>query len=239
MLKYFKADRGACIGKADWTDNGNGNFAKVYFRIDTVGFDCYNGNFTNTDDREAFSKEAAEIIKSFGIVESCGYKQNNEYLHAHPQNISGIVSKSKIKAIAEAINNSKTMTIRWTDIYEEYAQISDEDYTKILDSKCEDMKAYIIEKSFTKRTNQYYLVRDIAKAVMEKFKEYRINAREDINNFGLTHKYATDVINQLVNDGYLIGIEQNGYDYIRALNKTEQKKKGINYESILMGGMML
>ena len=162
MLKYFKADRGACIGKADWTDNGNGNFAKVYFRIDTVGFDCYNGSFTNTDDREAFCKEAAEIIKSFGIVESSGYKQNNEYLHAHPQNISGIVSKSKIKAIAEAINNSKTMTIRWTDVYEEYADISDEDYTKILDSKREDMKAYIIEKSFTKRTNQYYLVRDIA-----------------------------------------------------------------------------
>ena len=141
MLKYFKADKGACIGKTDWTDNGNGNFAKVYFRIDTVGFDCYNGSFTNTDDREAFSREASEIIKSFGIVESCGYKQNNEYLHAHPQNISGIVSKSKIKAIAEAINNSKTMTIRWTDVYEEYAEISDEDYTKILDSKRGDMKA--------------------------------------------------------------------------------------------------
>lgn len=240
MLKFFKADRGACIGKETWTDNNNGNFAKVYFRIDTVGFDCCNGSFTNTDNREAFLKEATEIIKSFGVVESSGYKQNNEYLYAHPQNISGIVAKSKIMAIAEAINNSKTMKIRWTDVYEEYAIISDEDYTKILDSKRGDMKKYIIENCFTKRTNLFKSRFEIAINVQEKFKTNRINGIEDINTHKTTFNFAQNVIDQLIENGYLIQVIQyDEAELIRSLNKTEQKKKGIDYESILMGGMML
>lgn len=239
MLKFLKADRGACIGKETWTDNGNGNFAKVYFRIDTVGFDCCNGSFTNTDDREAFLKEAAEIIKSFGIVESSGYKQNNEYLHAHPQNISGIVAKSKIMAIAETINNSKTMKIRWTDVYEEYAVISDEDYAKILDSKRGDMKKYIIENCFTKRTNLFKSRFETAINAQEHFKTNRINAIEDINTPKTTFKYAQDVIAELIENGYLIQVVDNETAYIRSLNKTEQKRKKIDYESVMMGGMML
>lgn len=240
MMEFYNAERSSWMNKENWTDNGNGNFAKVYFRIDTVGFDLYNGSFTNTDDREAFCKEASEIIKSFGIVESSGYKQNNEYLYAHPQNISGIVAKSKIKAIAEAINNSKTMTIRWTDVYEEYALISDEDYSEILNSKREEMAKYIVENCFTKRTNLFKSRFEIAVNVQEKFKTNRINAIEDVNTHKATFNFAQNVIDQLIEDGYLIQVIR--YDeagLIRSLNKTEQKKKGIDYESILMGGMML
>lgn len=234
MLKFFDVSNGY-FDKKEWNDNGNGNFAKVYFRINTIGFNSMNGSFENETDRNAFRSEIAEIIKSFGIADYSIRQENNEHLYAHPNDISGIVEKSKIKAIAEAINNSKTMTIRWVDIYEEYAIISDDDYMEILNSKREEMAKYIVEKCFTKRTSQFFLVRDIAKGVQEKFKENRINAIEDINNFGMTHKYATDIIKQLVNDGYLIGVEQNGYEYIRSLNKTEQKKNKVNYDSMRIG----
>ena len=239
MLKFYDMSSrdysSYYANRKEWSDNGNGNYANVYFRIDTIGFDTYKGWFTEEKDNSLFHDEASEIIKSFGIVESSGYGQNNEYLYAHPNDISGIVEKSKIKAIAEAINNSKSMKIRWVDIYEEYAIISDDDYMEILNSKREEMAKYIVEKCFTKRTSQFYLVRDIAKGVQEKFKENRINAIEDVNNFGMTHKYATDIIKQLVNDGYLIGVAQNGYEYIRSLNKTEQKKNKVNYDSMRIG----
>lgn len=234
MLKYNDVS-GGYFNKKEWIDNGNGNLAKVYFRINTIGFNSMYGNFENITDREAFRSEISEIIKSFGIIEDCGYKKYGAYLFAHPNDISGIVEKSRIKAIAEAINNSNTMKIRWVDVYEEYAVISDDDYMKILNGKREEMVKFIVERCFTKRTNQFYLVRDIAKTTMEKFKENRINAIEDVNNFGMTHKYATDVINQLVNDGYLIGIQQNGYDYVRSLNKTEQRKNKVNYETMRIG----
>lgn len=239
MLKYNDMEKGSYFNEVEWTDNGNGNFAKVYFRIDTIGFECYSGSFKNAEDRQAFHDEATAIIKSFGIVESCSYRQNNEYLYAHPQEITGIVAKSKIKDIAEAINNSRTMKIRWTDVYEEYAVISDEEYERILNGKREEMAKCIVEKCFTKRTNLFKSTYEIAMLVQERFKENRINAIEDINNPKMTFKYAMNVIQQLIDNGYLIYVEYNGNHLIRAYNKTEQKRKKINYDSIEMGGMML
>ena len=239
MLKYNDMEKGSYLNEVEWIDNENGNFARVYFRIDTVGFECYSGSFKNVEDKQAFHDEATAIIKSFGVVESCRYGQNNEYLYAHPQEITGIVAKSKIKAIAEAINNSRTIKIRWTDVYEEYAIISDDDYARILNGKREEMAKCIVESCFTKRTNLFKRTYDIAMYIQEKFKLNRINAIEDINNPKMTFKYAMQVIQQLIDNGYLVYVEDNGNHLIRSYNKTEQKKKKISYDSIEMGGMML
>lgn len=217
----------------EWKDNGNGNFANVYFRIDTIGFDCMSGYFAEDNNRKAFQEEATGIIKSFGIVESSGFKQNNEYLYAHPQDISGIVEKSKIKAIAEAIDSSHTMKIRWVDVFEEFAFISDSDYTAILDSKRQEMAHYIIQNCFTKRTNLFKSAYEIAINAMEKFKVNRINSIEDINNPKMTFKYAMEIIQQLVENGYLIQVVDSDRQLIRSMNKTEQRKNKVNYEETL------
>lgn len=232
MLQFIDKSKGYS-SREEWSDNGNGNFASVYFRIDTIGFDCMNGSFADSSDREAYLSEATAIIKSFGIVADCGYRQNNEYLHAHPQQISGIAQKSKIKAIAEAIDNSHTMKIRWTDVYEEYAFISDSDYQAILDTKRQEMAHEIIQNCFTKRTNLFKSAYEIAIDAMEKFKVNRINAREDINSPKATFHYAMDVIRQLVDKGYLIQVIDNDRQLIRSLNKTEQRKNKVNYEETL------
>ena len=237
-MKYYNANRGMYGQREEWADNGNGNYAKVYFRIDTIGFDCMNGSFSEETDAQLFHEEASNIIGSFGIVESSGYKQNNEYLYAHPSHISGIMAKDKIREIAEAIDNSKSMTIRWVDVYEEYAIIPDDEYRKILETKCKDMIKYIIEQSATKRTNQYVFALDIAARTQERFKENRLNAREDINRHGLTCKFAMEIIAQLVNDGYLLmwDRDNDGEYYIRSLNKTEQKKNKVKYAELWKEG---
>lgn len=231
-MKFYNADRGMYGQRTEWTDNGNGNYAKVYFRIDTIGFDCVNGYHKEEADAQLFHEEASNIIASFGIVESSGYKQDNEYLYAHPQNISGIVAKNKIRDIVEAIDNSKSMTIRWVDVYEEYADMTDEEYRKILDSKRNDIAAYIVENCFTKRTNQYRYMREIAIGAQERFKTNRINAIEDINRPRYTYRYVVEVINSLADKGYLVRIDEDDETYIRSLNKTEQKKNKINYDTI-------
>lgn len=231
-MKFYNANRGMYGQREEWTDNGNGNYAKVYFRIDTIGFDCMNGSFSEETDVQLFHEEASNIINSFGIVKSSGFKQDNEYLYAHPQNISGIVAKNKIKDIAEAIDNSKSMTIRWIDVYEEYTDMTDEEYKKILDSKRNDIAAYIVENCFTKRTNQYRSSFEVAVNAQERFKENRLNDREDINQHGMTFKFAGEIIRQLVDNGYLVSAEDN---LIRSLNKTEQKKNKVNYEELKVG----
>ena len=233
-MKFYNANRGMYGQREEWTDNGNGNYCKVYFRIDTVGYDCMNGYFTEETDIQLFHEEASNIIASFGIVESSGFKQNNEYLYAHPSHISGIVAKDKIREIAEAINNSKSMIIRWVDVYEEYAIISDDEYRKILETKRTEIAKYIIEESTTKRTNQYRNSFEIAVNAQERFKTNRLNDIENINKYGFTYRFAVEVIKQLVENGYLLMCD-NGDCYIRSLNKTEQKKNKVNYAEIKVG----
>jgi hypothetical protein len=103
---------------------------------------------------------------------------------------------------------------------------------EILNGKRQAMAKDIVERCATKRTNQFCYIQDIAKRIMEKYKENRIDKREDINNFGMTFKYVVKVIEQLVSDGWLAQVEQNGYAYIRSFNKTEQKKNKIDYDLV-------
>jgi len=231
MLNFYDISEGHNHTK-EWSDNGNGKFAKVHFHIDTIGFNCMDGCFAEEKDNTNFHSEISEIIKRFDVVESSGYKQTKENLYAHPSVVSGIIAKSKIKAIAEAINNSSTMKFRFAYVGEEYSIIPDDEYVEILNGKRQAMAKDIVERCATKRTNQFYYIQDIAKSIMEKYKENRIDKREDINNFGITFKYVVKVIEQLVSDGWLVQVEQNGYTYIRSFNKTEQKKNKIDYDLV-------
>lgn len=229
-MLIYNANRGMYGTKTEWTNNENGNYAKVYFRIDTKGFNCMNGFFQNESDCVDFHNEIERIIESFGIPESCGYNQNNEYLHAHPQTISGIVNKDKIKSVAEAIDNSQSMKIRWVDVYNEYADISDNEYKKILDDKKAEIIKYIIEKCCTKRKDTYCYEVDIAVCAQERFKVDRINAIEDVNKHGMTYNYIVNIIDTLVSNGLLIRTSDG--EGIRSLNKTEQKKNKIDYANV-------
>ena len=124
------------------------------------------------------------------------------------------------------------MKFRFAYVGEEYSIIPDDEYVEILNGKRQAMAKDIVERCATKRTNQFYYIQDIAKSIMEKYKENRIDKREDINNFGITFKYVVKVIEQLVSDGWLVQVEHNGYTYIRSFNKTEQKKNKIDYDLV-------
>ena len=76
-------------------------------------------------------------------------------------------------AVAEAIDNSDTMSVRWVDVYEEYAFISDDDYKEILDSKRAEIIRFITENCRTKRTNLYHSSFSVA---VEDRKSTRLNS---------------------------------------------------------------
>lgn len=92
------------------------------------------------------------------------------------------------------------------------------------------MARAVFESCVTKRKNSFLRSYEVAVGVAEKFKTYRINAQEDINNLGMTFRYVDSIINKLIEKGYLKSAEQNGSLYIRTANKTEQKKEKINLE---------
>lgn len=232
-IEIYDAIKRNFAERKKWSDNGSSDYIEVYFRIDTTGFNCINQGFETEEDRNAFCAEASNLIKKFNISENCGHRQTDEYLYAHPQNISGIVAKSKVEDIAKAINDSRTMKIRWVDVYEEYFQISDGEYKIILENKREEIVKAIIEGCVTQRSNRYCISNEVIRSIVERFKVNRINAQEDINTQGMTYMFVCEIVNELIATGYLKAVTQEKILYIRTIKRMKQKKEEIVLENQL------
>ena len=231
-IKYHEYGKGYDYG-ADHalTDNWNpdadyGNeYVKVYFNIDTPTFNCMNGSFDTQSDSEKWNIEASAIIASFGIVESCGYKATTAYLYAHPQQISGVVLKNDVKRIAEAIDSMKLSSIRWVDIHETVYDISDNEYEEYLNSKRNEIRTALFKKSATPRTTKYYMAFDVASDIAGNTSINILRLQDGASySSGKAITYILKVVKEMIDEGYLISVEENDTLYIRSLNKTEQKK---------------
>lgn len=220
------------------TDNWNpdmdyGNeYVRVYFRIDTPTYDYRNS--WETEEREAWLKEASDLIASFGIMEDSGYKVENgkekcAYLYAHPQNISGVVLKNDVKRIAEAISNMKLSSIRWVDLYETVYVISDNEYQEYLYRRKDEIRKALFEKSATTRANKYCAAFDVARNIAGMVRLNRLGLNDGKNyGSGQTIEYILKVVDEMIEEGYLKYFEEDGFKYIRSLNKTEQKQSKLN-----------
>lgn len=211
-------------------DYGN-EYVNVYFNIDTPTYDYRNG--WKTEEREAWFKEASDLIESFGIMEGCGYGSEQKkcaYLHLHPQQISGVILKNDVKRIAEAINNMKLSSIRWVDLHETVYVISDEEYNEYLNGRKDEIRKALFEKSATTRTNKYYAAFDVARHIAGIVRLNRLGLNDGKNyGSGQTIEYILSVADEMITEGYLKYFEEDGFKYIRSLNKTEQKKSKLQF----------
>ncbi len=238
-IKYHQYGIGNEYG-ADHTLTNNWNpdcnygneYVEVYFNIDTPTYD-FNCSFNSTEDREAWYTETSNLIKSFGIMEGCGYdaeKHKCAYLHAHPQQISGVILKNDVKKIAEAISRMELSSIRWVDLRETVYDISDSDYEKYLDGKKVEIRRELFEKSATTRTTKYYYAFDVARHIAGKVRLNRLGLNDGRNyGSGQTIDYILKVAEEMIAEGYLKYFEKNGQKYIRSLNKTEQKQSKLKF----------
>ena len=235
-IKYHQNGTGNEYG-ADGTLTNNWNpdydygneYVHVYFRIDTPTYHYISGFDTN-ENNERWHAEASNLIKSFGILEDCGYtvehsKDKQSYLYAHPQDISGVVLKNDVKKIAEAISKMKLSSIRWVDLYETVYVISDEEYNEYLDGKQKEIRKALFEKASTTRTTKYYCAFDIARDIAGMVRLHRLglNDGKGYGN-GQTLDYIFKMIDKMIEEGYLKCFIDSDMKYIRSLNKTEQKK---------------
>ena len=145
MIKYHDNISGHQYG-ADHTltDNWNASadfpkdsYIRVYFRLDCPAYD-FRMSFDNAESREAFYTEVRDILKCFDIFEGTGGRYDGfpmEHLHIHPQVISGVVAKWKVRYIAEALNDCETCKIRWVDVYQDISTMSNEEFAESLESK--------------------------------------------------------------------------------------------------------
>lgn len=209
-------------------DYGN-EYVRVYFRIDTPSYH-YNNGFVTEEERNKWFTEASGLIKSFGILEDCGYevedsKDKRAYLYAHPQNISGVVLKNDVRKIAEAISNMRLSSIRWVDLYETVYVISDSEYEEYLNGKQTEIRKALFENSSTTRTTKYYNAFDIARHISGMVRLNRLGLNDGKNyGGGQTVSYVLKIADKMIEEGYLKCFIEDDIKYIRSLNKTEQKK---------------
>ena len=236
MIKYHDNINGVQYG-ADHTLTNNWNpdrdygneYVRVHFRIDTPSYRC-NSGFVTEEERNKWFVEASGLIKSFGILEDCGYevehsKDKQAYLYAHPQDISGVVLKNDVRKIAEAISNMELSSIRWVDLYETVYVISDSEYEKYLDGKQEEIRKALFEKSSTTRTTKYYNAFDVARHIAGLVRLNRLGLNDGKNyGGGQTADYVLKIADKMIEEGYLKCFVDGDIKYIRSLNKTEQKK---------------
>lgn len=197
----------------NWTDTGFSadEYAKVYFRIDCPTFDCMSGMFRNLSDREPFYSEARAVLRSFGITEGTGMIRRGEdytmeHLYIHPQNISGVVAKSKIVAIAKAINDCKLFSCRSVDVYEDISVMTNEQFVEYLDEyHHSDIVADILSAFTTKRKNLYYGEYSASGLLERIANKYHICRRECENGTDYTAKaFCADVLEVLVGQGRIV-----------------------------------
>lgn len=188
MIKYHDNIHGQQYG-ADHslTDNwqpepiyGVEEYISVYFRIDAKGAGMY-GSFAHAEQREAFYREAREILKRFDVPEGTGHITEKlpgmEHLYIHPQNISGVVAKNKVKAIAEALDACKTVSCRWVDVYRDISTMDNAAFCKALDGKTEEIEADLLKAFQTKRKNLFIVPSVLSGPVVRLSEKYTIPRR--------------------------------------------------------------
>ena len=208
-------------------------YAKVYFRVNTKGYE-YPSYCFDVRDREVFNEELIDIFTSLGwtchapkISGSCQiWTHGKSNLYLHPQNFSGEVLKNDIKKVAEAISTAKSFKLRWVDLYETYYEFTDAEYEEILDSKDSESKKIILDMCKTTRTNKFFYVDQAVRRIADKIRVPRIgidDGRHGKN--GQTAEHVEKLIVSLADQGYLVTAENQHGKLVRTINKTEQKQK--------------
>lgn len=216
-------------------DYGN-EYVKVYFRIETNFYHFDNG-IIDVELEKEFKKEIKTIFTNLDFEykepkysSSCPEvsKKDGQNLYLHPMNFSGIILKNDIKKISEKLNNAKTFNLRWVDTYETVYVMDDEKYKEYLNNKINEIKEFILQISKTKRVTKFFAIEDIADRTARQFELNRLGIKDGMSNGsgspyeGFTFNYMLDVINNIIKEGYLVKCE--GKEWIRTINKTEQKK---------------
>lgn len=233
MIKYHDNINGEQYG-ADHTltDNWDSEkeypvnaFAKVYFRINCPCYDLPNG-FPDEKSRSAFYSEIAGILEKHTIPEAVGlnYVEGMECLYIHPQEISGVVQKNKIKKIAEDLSNCQTCSIRWVDIYDDVFDMTDQDFRAILSGRTEELENDILEAFRTKRKDLYIVYDPFGSPLAQISKKYSIYRKS--NESGIDHTclgFLNEILQSLVQSGKIAQAEtRHGTGYRTATPKTNK-----------------
>ena len=199
-------------------------YRKVYFRIQIHTYG-YGSGWSSEADKAAFDSECRNLFQQLGWTLHPGSNgvcdtvtKDRQDLYLHPFNFSGVMDEANIQPLQEQLSKGKTFQCYAVDCYEEYADLSDEEYRAALEAKREEITAFILEQCRTKRTN-LYITAPVALHFAEHFEICRLCDREQHNAVG--KRFMSELINQLLKEGRLVSAETTHGAGIRTATARE------------------
>lgn len=199
-------------------------YRKVYFRIQIHTYG-YGSGWSSEADKAAFDSECRDLFQQLGWTLHPGSNgvcdtvtKDRQDLYLHPFNFSGVMDEANIQPLQEQLSKGKTFRCYAVDCYEEYADLSDEEYRAALEAKREEITAFILEQCRTKRTN-LYITAPVALHFAEHFEICRLCDREQHNAVG--KRFMSELIDQLLKEGRLVSAETTHGAGIRTATARE------------------
>ena len=199
-------------------------YRKVYFRIQIHTYG-YGSGWSSEADKAAFDSECRNLFQQLGWTLHPGSNgvcdtvtKDRQDLYLHPFNFSGVMDEASIQPLQEQLSKGKTFRCYAVDCYEEYADLSDEEYRAALEAKREEITAFILEQCRTKRTN-LYITAPVALHFAEHFEICRLCDREQHNAVG--KRFMSELIDQLLKEGRLVSAETTHGAGIRTATARE------------------
>ena len=183
-------------------------YRRVYLRIRCYGYDPFS---TRGTDLTAFKTESRRLFQDLGWTLHEGgngvcdtVTKGCQDLYLHPQSFSGVLDEANIPLLREQLAKAQSFQCYAADCYEEYLDMSDEEYRAILESKRDEITAFTLEQYRTKRSN-LYIMDDAAEHIAKHFEICRLCDKNRENRIG--RRFASELIAQLLQEGRLVAAD--------------------------------
>lgn len=199
-------------------------YRMVYLRIQTY---AYGSGWSSEADEAAFDEECRRLFQQLGWTLHAGadgvcdtVTKDRQDLYLHPTSFSGVMDESNIQPLQEQLSEARTFRCYAVDCYEEYTDLSDEEYRAALETRREEITAFILKQCKTKRSN-LYITDPIASYFAQIFEICRLCDKDRRNAVG--NHFMSELIDQLLQEGRLVTAETTHGMGIRSATARELK----------------
>ena len=162
-------------------------YRMVYLRIRSNG---YHFGWTSDADKAAFKEESRRIFQELGWALKPGSNgvcdtvtKGHQDLYLHPLSFSGVMDETDIEPLLEQLSKAQTFNCYHLDRYEEYLDMSDEEYRAALEAKRGEITDFILDQCKTKRSN-LYITDPVAICIAEELEIFRLCDKDRNNGVG-------------------------------------------------------
>lgn len=182
-------------------------YRMVYLRIQTY---AYGSDWSSEADEAAFDEECRRLFQQLGWTLHAGFDgvcdtvtKDRQDLYLHPTSFSGVMDESNIQPLQEQLSEARTFRCYAVDCYEEYTDLSDEEYRAALETRREEITA------------------PIASYFAQIFEICRLCDKDRRNAVG--NHFMFELIEQLLQEGRLVAAETPYGMGIRSATARELK----------------